>query len=514
MLFVGNSFTFGRAPPVLQYNAAAVDDMNLQNWLNNASGSNADEPHPWGGIPAIFKKFTVQAGLDYDVALSARNAATLRGHYLNTNGVWDLRINIASRKWDVVVLQEQSDEPLAVASGNPARFTIFADKLEKWLHGGAAESFRESQLYPGGPNTLRNIPANPNANPAARIYLYQTWARPDLTYVGGAPYFGRPIEAMADELHVAYANEFNANGRFAGISPVGDAFMAAVHGGVALRNPYAPEPGLIDLWWDDHFHPSKHGSYLSALVHFHTITGVNPLSLGPGEQAAGELGIAPDAAAQLQRIAQATVAPDLVAPLTSATLSVLPNAAGWNNTAVTVGLSAADEANGSGVRQLSYAMSGAQVGGGAFDRNGSLTVQAEGVTAISYFSTDNAGNVEPARTLTLRIDRTAPAITGLPAGCVLWPPNSRMVGVATISAGGGASPLASFGVAAASSEPANSTEPDIAVAGAGLEPRTVSLRAERSGKGGGRVYSMNAQATDAAGNTSRVSADCVVPHNP
>ena len=513
VLFVGNSFTFGRAPPVLQYNAAAVNDMNLQNWLNNQSGSNADEPHPWGGIPAIFKKFTVQAGLDYDVALSARNAATLRGHYLNTNGVWDLRINIASRKWDVVVLQEQSDEPLAIPSGNPARFTIFADKLEKWIHDGAAESFRESQLYPGGPNTLRNIPANPNANPAARVYLYQTWARPDLTYVEGAPYFGRPIEAMADELRLAYLGEFNANGRFAGISRVGEAFIAAVQGGVALRNPYAPQPGLIDLWWDDHFHPSKYGSYLSALVHFHTITGLNPLSLGAAEQAAAELGISPEAAVQLQRIAQATVAPDLVAPATNASVSVLPNAAGWNNSAVTVSLSVADETNGSGVKQVSYTTSGAQAGGGAFARNGSFTVNAEGTTTIRYFATDNAGNAELPRTLTVRIDATPPAISGLPEGCTLWPPNHRMVDVATVSADGGASPLASFSVAVASSEPANAAEADIATAGAGLGPRTVSVRAERSGKGGGRVYSITAQAADAAGNTARASANCVVPHN-
>jgi hypothetical protein len=54
----------------------------------------------------------VQAGLDYDVSLSTRNAASLRGQFLNTANElnWDLRGNIDNKKWDKVVLQEQSDE--------------------------------------------------------------------------------------------------------------------------------------------------------------------------------------------------------------------------------------------------------------------------------------------------------------------------------------------------------------------------------------------------------------------
>ena len=53
------------------------------------------------------KQFTVEAGLDYDVSISARNAASLRGHFLNTNPAgWDLLGNIASQKWGAVVLQD------------------------------------------------------------------------------------------------------------------------------------------------------------------------------------------------------------------------------------------------------------------------------------------------------------------------------------------------------------------------------------------------------------------------
>jgi hypothetical protein len=115
VLFVGNSYTFGRVDPVMSYNAANVRDLTAPvpgSSFANTLGSNAFEPHPWGGVPGIFKKLAVQAGLNVDVALSTRNAASLRGHMLNTNPAdWDLRGNLAQQTWDKVVLQEQSDEP-------------------------------------------------------------------------------------------------------------------------------------------------------------------------------------------------------------------------------------------------------------------------------------------------------------------------------------------------------------------------------------------------------------------
>ncbi|HVJ60083.1 MAG TPA: hypothetical protein VM528_05930, partial [Burkholderiaceae bacterium] len=137
ILFVGNSYTFARVDPAMSYNAANVDDLTRPrpdlpdpNFTDTA-GTRAWEPHPWGGVPGIFKQLTVQAGLDYDVSLSTRNAATLRGHFLNTaNADWDLRGNIAKRKWDIVVIQEQSDAPLPAGRGanaNIPQFAAYAD---------------------------------------------------------------------------------------------------------------------------------------------------------------------------------------------------------------------------------------------------------------------------------------------------------------------------------------------------------------------------------------------------
>jgi len=76
ILFVGNSYTFGRVDPVMSYNAANVHDLTASMYAANSTGANAFEPHPWGGVAGIFKQFTVEAHLDYDVSMSARNATS------------------------------------------------------------------------------------------------------------------------------------------------------------------------------------------------------------------------------------------------------------------------------------------------------------------------------------------------------------------------------------------------------------------------------------------------------
>lgn len=348
ILFVGNSYTFGRVDPVMSYNAANVHDLTAAMYATNPSGANSFEPHPWGGVAGIFKQFTVEVGLNYDVSLSARNAASLRGQFLNSNGAgWDLRGNIGSQAWDKVVLQEQSDEPLTRQPGlasNPAYFSTYANLIENWIHQGNALSYRERDLI-GGTNakcaeitgastgtcgTLRTIPANANANPNAQVYLYQTWARPNLVDAPSqtttdpvtgaviptgvpATSFYTSLQAMTDDLRGAYLAAAlvagaDGSGGIAGIAPVGDAFMRAIADGVATPDMYAPSAmsdGLIDLWFDDGTHASKYGSYLSALTLFGTITGLDPATLGLNEIAARDLGISAKDAGLLQRVASA-----------------------------------------------------------------------------------------------------------------------------------------------------------------------------------------------------------------
>lgn len=271
------------------------------------------------------------------VSLSTRSAATLRGHFLNAaNANWDLQGNLRSQSWDKVVLQEQSDEPLSprtvngVALGsNYLSFRAYADFIEDYIKVGTALNYRERDINIGSTNsTARIVVANPNANPNAQVYLQQTWARPNLinapgattidprtgnaTYSGAAATaFFASLEEMAADLRANYsfAAEFAAldgTGGFAGIAPVGDAFMRAVTSGIATRDIYAANAasdGLIDLWFNDGTHGSVHGLYLSALSTFGPLTGLDPAMFGSGERAARELGITERDALALQRVA-------------------------------------------------------------------------------------------------------------------------------------------------------------------------------------------------------------------
>ena len=114
-------------------------------------------------------------------------------------------------------------------------------------------------------------------------------------------------------------------------------------------------------------------------------------------------------------------------------------------------------------------------------------------------------------------DSVPPVISGMPqAGCMLWPPDHRLVQVAVVSASDTGTGLASFTVTATSDESENGlgdgdTSPDTVVSGTGLEPRTIQLRAERSATGTGRTYTITATAIDLAGNTATATSTCTVP---
>lgn len=586
-LFVGNSFTFGRVDPVMSYNTGNVRDLTAPaqgGTFTNTTGSNPYEPHPWGGVPGIFEAFASQVGLELDVALSTRNAATLQGHYLNSNPAgWDLRGNVASQAWDVVVLQDNSTQPLPSGSGsitfaagsstatltidptadtkvetdetigiqitanptayrtsagvvsgtilnddptgpavNPAVATVtlvaspgavLEDGTPNLVYtftrtgpttsaltvnfaaardGGTAPSVTEytssfqslgtsttgslsftsgtgsivikagassatftldpipdatvendesvrltlsananynvgtqgavsatilnDDFAPGTDLSLSNIslslassavyedgsgnlvyqftrsgsntaaltvnfsvsgtatlagndftvtgangfsspgaespnfqsfqtyavklaqyattgaadgavPANTHANAATDVYLYETWARPNMvtgarvattddttgavtTTTTTAPEYYVSLETMTADLRAAYEGLAAANPIFAGVAPVGAAFLAAVQNSTATRDPYAPDAGTdgkVDLWWDDNLHASKYGSYLSGLTLFGTLTGLDPRSLGAAEHVAADLGITPAEAAALQGVAAATL---------------------------------------------------------------------------------------------------------------------------------------------------------------------------------------------------------------
>lgn len=167
------------------------------------------------------------------------------------------------------------------------------------------------------------------------------------------------------------------------------------------------------------------------------------------------------------------------------------------------------------MKEIHVALAGASTGSriepGAV---ASIDIAAEGETTLTYFAVDNAGNQEAAKTLTVRIDKTAPSLAGLPAsGCTLWPPDHRLVQVASASATDVRSGVAGFTLDATSNEPATDTGdgdlgPDMIVTGG-----VVQLRAERAGNGVGRIYTITARATDRAGNVATETRTCAVPHD-
>jgi FG-GAP-like repeat len=101
---------------------------------------------------------------------------------------------------------------------------------------------------------------------------------------------------------------------------------------------------------------------------------------------------------------------DITPPTTTATASPGPNGNGWNDTTVSVSLSAADNPGGSGVKEVHYTIgSGTPVV--VAGSSATIDFTTEGIFALTYFAVDNAGNVEGAHSLTIRIDLTPPAIT-------------------------------------------------------------------------------------------------------
>lgn len=189
---------------------------------------------------------------------------------------------------------------------------------------------------------------------------------------------------------------------------------------------------------------------------------------------------------------------DTTEPTIMATRTPDANANGWNNTDVTVSFACAD------------ALSGL-----AGNPPAPTTVATEGAhQAVTGSCEDVAGNTAEL-TIEVNIDKTAPRIFGLPApGCTLWPPNHKLVWVATVVPSDGLSGLAAESLAAVSSEPQTGrgdghTHRDVVI----ISGTSVKLRAERSGFGNGRVYTITASASDLADNATLATATCDVPHD-
>jgi hypothetical protein len=259
ILFVGNSFTVGALSPVQNYRPETVTDLNHEGT---------------GGVPALFKAFTTEAGLHYEVSLEAAGGANLDFHYAQ-------KAALITRPWDHVVLQGYStlDEK---APGDATTLVDYSARLTQLFHA---------------------------QNPRVDVRLVATWSRADQTYLSSGHWYGQPIERMALDVRSAYDRAAAQTPDIRAVIPVGQAWNRAMAGNIAVRNPLLPIPsGKINLWAPDNYHASSCGYYLEALVIYGSVTGNDPRTLGEREFAAAELGIAPALARALQQMAFDTLA--------------------------------------------------------------------------------------------------------------------------------------------------------------------------------------------------------------
>lgn len=385
ILFVGNSYTHGRYDPALNYNAGAASNPSnsvvhdllcpgtgvtctsgveavspvVPTTSNTPGGSLSGqlsylqanpsaqytEVGPFGGVAGIFLQLTQEAGLNYNVSLIAVSSATLTGYANNTgNELNDLPL-IENSKYQQVVLQDQSFQPL------PPTITVNGQSVP--TRGSTTSSFQSgvSKLVTGidtadkaanAPYAAVTLYETPpiaaygftSSNPKAPIFGSSTVAQQNGNKAY-APYVGdaNPIAAMASDLHNAYTGEAaawdstNPTKSHVRVALAGDAWVSAINAGIAQLNPFlVNEPaGQIDLWDSDPllacctvpigYHPSAYGDYLDALTLFYTITGVDPTTIdtefdtsnaGYGTSASDALGISPQIALGLAQVALAT----------------------------------------------------------------------------------------------------------------------------------------------------------------------------------------------------------------
>lgn len=255
ILFIGNSFTYGYGSAARFYRADTVTDLNNEGI---------------GGVPALFKSFTDQAGLDYSVSLETRGGSGLDFHLAEKLGV------IGRRPWDKVVMHGFSTLDSA-RPGDPATLITTAGQMADFLAG---------------------------LNSDVEVYLTATWSRADQTYVADRPWSGQAIEQMALDIRAGYDQAAASSAAIVAVNPVGEAWSRAMALGIADTNPYdGIEAGKVNLWTFDHYHASDFGYYLEALVVFGNVTGKDPRSLGDNECSAYELGLSREQVHGLQQAA-------------------------------------------------------------------------------------------------------------------------------------------------------------------------------------------------------------------
>jgi len=139
-----------------------------------------------------------------------------------------------------------------------------------------------------------------------------------------------------------------------------------------------------------------------------------------------------------------------------------------------------------------------------------------GEHVVTLKATDMSGNVGSDSVTVTVIDTTPPEISATVTPSTMWPPNHKYVEVkVTVTAYDVCDPSPTITlVSVTSNEPDNSvgdgnTVNDIVI----INDFAFNLRAERSGTGSGRIYTITYKATDVSGNCVMTIVTVEVPHN-
>jgi hypothetical protein len=204
-------------------------------------------------LPNLFTQLALSGGKSVTAAMCAQGGYKLFQHAADPVTGRELE----EHKWDVVVLQEQSQTP-------------------------AIENDKNAYMYPA----IRDF--NERIRKAGAVpMLYLTWGRKN----GDSEFGYSDYSSMQEALTLGYmgiAQELSIE-----VAPVGAAWKTA----------HERQPILL-LWAGDGIHPALAGSYLAACVFYAVIYGKSPEGLGY------TAGLPLDTATFLQAIAAETVLTD------------------------------------------------------------------------------------------------------------------------------------------------------------------------------------------------------------
>jgi hypothetical protein len=179
-------------------------------------------------LPTMFSNLAWSGGHRVETGVRAPGGWTLLDHSHSS----DTRSVLAGGKWDIVVLQEQSEIP-------------------------SIDSMRQAFMYPGARDLVPMI-----RDDGARPMFFVTWGHRNGWPINGL----RDYAAMQSAIDDGYL--FIAHDQNAAVAPVGFAWDAV-----------ANQSWDGGLWQEDGSHPTTKGTYLAAAVFYAAVFLQSPVGL-------------------------------------------------------------------------------------------------------------------------------------------------------------------------------------------------------------------------------------------